>query len=92
MPVNDGEQESKDDEKVMHHSPALVVEDAPEGHHPDEDCRGALLSQNVREAEGLHRISLQRCREQQGGRSIQDCADAEEYINDRVDSFHTQIL
>ena len=53
MPVNDGEQESEDHQEVMHTSSALVVEDAPKRHEPDEDCRSALLSQDVRQGKRL---------------------------------------
>src|SRR5258708_6846794 len=34
IPVNDGEQESKDHQEVMHRPPALVIEDAPEDMSP----------------------------------------------------------
>src|SRR5438552_1691633 len=80
VPVNGGEQESKDHQEVVHASPALVVKDAPERHEPDEDRQGALLSQDVSDAERL-RSRLQHIRKQQERRSIQYCAGAEEAVN-----------
>jgi len=63
--VNRRKQESEHHQAVVHAPSAFIVEDAPERHESDENRRGPLLSEVVREAERLRRIRLQHRRKQQ---------------------------